>query len=140
MLVWHRAGLLAGFGVRRLLAGRSAGSSPRLALAAIVAAIAIDLRPILRLEPVWPEPPPIYGALAGTRASCLPSSRSAAATRNYSWHIPFMYFSLWHWVDMVNGYSGHSPDGTGDFEQELVGRFPRGTNARRSCARAGRRT
>jgi len=36
-----------------------------------------------------------------------------------------MYFSVWHWIDMVNGYSGHSPDGTGDFEQELQA-FPGG--------------
>ena len=115
--------LLAGFGVRRLLAGRSVFAT-RLALAAIVAAIAIDVRPILRLEPVWPEPPPIYGALAGSKA-VLAEFPFGGRHANYSWHIPFMYFSVWHWVDMVNGYSGHSPDGTGDFEQELQ-EFPEG--------------
>jgi hypothetical protein len=34
-----------------------------------------------------------------------------------------MYFSLWHWAAMVNGYSGHSPPGQDDFELALQG-FP----------------
>ena len=34
-----------------------------------------------------------------------------------------MYFSLWHWAQMINGYSGHSPPGQVDFEVALKG-FP----------------
>ena len=34
-----------------------------------------------------------------------------------------MYFSLWHWAPVVNGYSGHYPPGQVDFEVALKG-FP----------------
>jgi hypothetical protein len=27
-----------------------------------------------------------------------------------------MYFSLWHWANLINGYSGHYPPGQVDFE------------------------
>ena len=30
-----------------------------------------------------------------------------------------MYFSLWHWAQMINGYSGHYPPGQVDFEVAL---------------------
>lgn len=115
--------LLAGFGVRRLLAGRSAVAT-RVALAAIVAAIVIDVRPILRLEPVWEEPPPIYGAVAGTDA-VLAEFPFGGYHAKYTWHVPFMYFSVWHWQNMVNGYSGHAPDGMAEFEKEMD-QFPEG--------------
>ena len=77
ILVGLTLALLAGFGVRRLLAGRSVWLQ-RGVLAALVVAIAVDLRPVLRLEPVWLEPPPIYGLVSGARMSSLPSFPSAA--------------------------------------------------------------
>jgi len=24
--------------------------------------------------------------------------------------VPFMYFSVWHWLPMINGYSGFTPE------------------------------
>ena len=38
-------------------------------------------------------------------------------------NVPFMYFSLWHWAPMINGYSGHYPPGQVDFEVAVQG-FP----------------
>ena len=112
---------------------RRDGDRTRLALAAIVAAIAIDVRPILRLEPVWPEPPPIYGALAANKA-VLAEFPFGGSHANYSGHTVHVLLGV-ALGDMVNGYSGHSPAGTGDFEVG-VQQFPGWTNAL-APARAG---
>jgi hypothetical protein len=117
ILVGLALAVLAGFGVRRLLAGRSPAAA-RLALAAIVLAIGVDLRPILRLEPVWSEPPAIYGAVAGSDAVLaeFPFGGNPAA---FTSNVPFMYFSLWHWANLINGYSGHYPEGQVELEVAL---------------------
>ncbi len=110
--------VLAGFGVRRLIGGR-----PRAVVAAIVGALAIaigiDLRPSLRLEPVWLEPPPIYGPVAGNPTVVLAEFPLGGVSRRYTANVPFLYFSLWHWSNMVNGYSGHSPPKYEEFEESM---------------------
>ncbi len=115
ILVGLSLAVLAGFGVRRLLASRGRWTSS-IALAAIVVAIGIDLRPILRLEPVWLEPPPIYGALSGNPSAVLVEFPLGGNPRGFTANVPFMYFSLWHWTNLINGYSGHYPPGQVDFE------------------------
>ena len=122
ILVGLTLALLAGFGVRRLLAGRSAWLQ-RAVLAALVMAIAIDLRPLLRLEPVWLEPPPIYGLVSGSTDVVLAEFPFGGNPTRFTPNVPFMYFSLWHWAPVVNGYSGHYPPGQVDFEVALKG-FP----------------
>ncbi len=122
ILVAMTLALLAAFGVRRLLAGRSAAIH-RVALAAMVAAIAIDLRPLLRLEPVWRDPPPIYEAIAGDPNVVLAEFPFGGNPRRFTPNAPFLYFSLWHWAQMLNGYSGHYPPGQVEFEV-AVGSFP----------------
>jgi hypothetical protein len=122
ILVALTLALLAAFGVRRLLAGRSVWLS-RMAMAAIVVAIAVDLRPILRLEPVWRDPPPIYDVIAGNRDVVLAEFPFGGNPRRFTPNVPFMYFSLWHWAQMINGYSGHYPPGQVDFET-AVQSFP----------------
>ena len=123
ILVAMTLALLAAFGVRRLLAGRSAAIH-RVALAAMVAAIAIDLRPLLRLEPVWRDPPPIYEAIAGDPNVVLAEFPFGGNPRRFTPNAPFLYFSLWHWAQMLNGYSGHYPPGQVEFEVDR-GQFPR---------------
>jgi hypothetical protein len=122
ILVGLSLALLAAFGVRRLLDGRSAWLQ-RGALAVLVAAIAIDLRPILRLEPVWPEPPPIYGVVSGARNVVLAEFPFGGSPTRFTPNVPYMYFSLWHWAPMLNGYSGHYPPGQVDFESAIAS-FP----------------
>jgi hypothetical protein len=122
ILVGLTLALLAAFGVRRVLAARAAWLQ-RGALAVLVAAIAIDLRPVLRLEPVWPEPPPIYGVVAGARDVVLAEFPFGGNPTRFTPNVPYMYFSLWHWAPIINGYSGHYPPGQVDFEV-AVGRFP----------------
>jgi hypothetical protein len=110
--------VLAGFAVKRLVARRSARVR-QLVVAALVLAIGIDLRPLLRLEPVWPEPPAVYGAVAGNPSVVLAEFPIGGNPRGFTANVPFMYFSLWHWAEMVNGYSGHYPPGQVDFEEAL---------------------
>ena len=118
ILVGLALAVLAGFGFKRLAAGRSPRTAGLL-LAAVVVAIGIDLRPLLRLEPVWPEPPAIYGAIAGNHSVVLAEFPLGGNPRGFTPNVPFMYFSLWHWAEMVNGYSGHYPPGQVDFEEAL---------------------
>lgn len=122
MFVGMTLAILAGFGVRRLLATTSP-SRARAILVGLVAAVALDLRPALPLERVWPAPPPIYGSLAGASGVVLaefPMSGDARAGISDTVH---MYFSLWHWSSLINGYSGHLPRGYTEFQEEME-RFP----------------
>jgi hypothetical protein len=112
--------LLSGFAVRRMLAARPRWT-PAI-VAALTILIGIDLHPLLKLEPVWPEPPPIYGAVAGSHGVVL-AEFPYGGSRRFTSNVPFMYFSLWHWADMVNGYSGHIPEGQEEFEKGILG-FP----------------
>ena len=92
VLVGMTLALFAAFGVRRLMAGRT----PRLqqaALAMLVVAIAIDLRPLLRLEPVW------LGAAADLRTRrrappdvVLAEFPFGGNPNRFTPNAPFMYF------------------------------------------------
>jgi hypothetical protein len=99
--------VLAGFGVRRLLARRQ-GWPASLVLAGIVAACMIDVWPRLELQPVWRTPPGVYASLQGQRA-VLAEFPLNTDPFGFADNTPFMYFSLWHWQPMVNGYSGFLP-------------------------------
>lgn len=118
ILVGLSLALLAGFGVRRLLAGRSRWVS-RGVLGVLTVAIAIDLRPALRLQPVWPEPPPIYGLVAGSQDVVLAEFPFGGKPHGFTANVPFMYFSLWHWAQMINGYSGRYPPNHVEFEAAI---------------------
>ena len=114
LLVGLALAVLAGVTVRRLLDGRSRGRSLGL-LAALTIAIGIDLRPALALEPVWPAPPPIYGPITGRTDVVLAEFPLGLSPGAGITDTPHMYFSLWHWAPLVNGYSGHAPEGQGEF-------------------------
>jgi len=101
--------VLAAFGARRLLS-RWSGGARRFAFAGIVAFAVVDLRPSLMLQPVWTDAPGIYQDVAGRPDVVL---AEFPFEQNQPWvtnEIPYMYFSVWHWRQMVNGYSGFRPD------------------------------
>ena len=120
--------VLASFGVRRLLARCRTPAARALALAGMTALILIDLRPNLELMPVWREPPPIYDELKAQREPVVlaefPFETKVPLVTN---EIPFMYFSMWHWLPTVNGYSGFSPPGR-EALPEIVRGFPDGAS------------
>jgi hypothetical protein len=109
--------ILAGFGARRVLAWRSSRTYQYTAFAALVAFVMIDAWPALALRPVWKEPPSIYQVLKYTPNVVIAET---PLLDDETANIPFMYFSLWHWTRMVNGYSGFSPKSYADFRTEMV--------------------
>ncbi len=105
--------VLAGFGTRRLLA-TIRGPAAAGVFAVVIAAAIVNVWPVLQLQPVWQAPPPVYGSLAGDRHVVL---AEFPFPQDYAFNTQYMYFSLWHWASMVNGYSGFMPKSYEEFEQ-----------------------
>src|SRR4029453_2135185 len=75
------------------------------------------------LERCGVEPPPLFGLVSGAPDVVLAEFPFGGNPTRFTPNVPFMYFSLWHWAQMINGYSGHSPPGQDDFET-AVQSFP----------------
>jgi len=112
----------AGFGARRLLRRCRRRWVGHTLFGALVAAVVIDAWPVLVLIPVWKEPPPIYESLNAVSDVVL---AEFPVTQTVHLNVPFMYFSMWHWFPMVNGYSGFFPPSYKRLEPALID-FPRG--------------
>jgi hypothetical protein len=113
--------VLAAFGARRLLRRFRTPATRSAVFAALVLAAAVDSWPVLDLHKVWGQPPPVYDAMAGRPVVLaeFPTRLNIPIVTN---GVPFMYFSIWHWLPMINGYSGFTPpsyeplmDGLRDF-------------------------
>jgi hypothetical protein len=115
--------ILAGFGARRMMQWRRSRQWELAMFAGLIAFIMIDAWQALMLSPVWKEPPPIYQRLKFTPGAILAEFPMAEPT-NINRNTSFLYFSLWHWSRMVNGYSGFTPPSYADLHQEIVN-FPR---------------
>jgi hypothetical protein len=115
--------ILGGFGVRRLLDRCRTRAAGALVFAGLVAGVMIDTRPVLELRPVWKAPPPIYEALARTPGAVLAEFPISSDPQNSVENTQYMYFALWHWRPMTNGYSGFMPRGYEDLVLKLRG-FP----------------
>jgi hypothetical protein len=74
----------------------------------MVGAAMVDVWPRLELRPVWPEPPSVYAAIAGPQV-VLAEFPINPDVSGFADNTAFMYFSLWHWRSLVNGYSGFYP-------------------------------
>jgi hypothetical protein len=115
--------LLAGFGCVRLFArARSTIVSTGL-LATVLVLAFFDVRGRVDLVPVWREPPAIYGTVAGAPNAVLAEFPWWSDRAEIGPQFPFMYFSLWHWTNMVNGTSGFEPPHYQDFLVDIH-RFP----------------
>ena len=119
-LVGLTLSILTGFGVRRALQWRSSPAYQALVFGGLVAFVMVDAWPALPLKPVWKEPPHVYDAmkhLHNVVLAELPMPQDETLNSRY------MYFSLWHWSPMVNGYSGFIPDSYKQVRSD-IGRFP----------------
>lgn len=124
ILVGLSLAVLAGFGARRLLQRFDATlSRQRVVFALIVAAAVLEARPVLRLQAVWREPPAIYAPVAEKSGVVLAEFPVPLNLESYAENTAFMYFSLWHWKPMLNGYSGLIPPSYAQFVHS-VGDFP----------------
>jgi len=103
MLAGLSLAVLAGFGAARLI--ESARSRRfRVALAAVLCAVILaEPRPPVAVEPL-PTVPEVYRAMKGRPVGAiaeLPMLHAVAAQ--------YLYYSTFHWLPMVNGYSGALP-------------------------------
>ena len=102
--------VLAAFGARRLMARFRSAAGRTGVFAALVLVAAVDVWPAIELHPVWWQPPPIYDTMKGQQVVLaeFPTSLNISYVNNA---VPFMYFSIWHGLPMINGYSGFTPPG-----------------------------
>jgi hypothetical protein len=115
--------VLGGFGVRRILQRWPGRTTQPALLMLVTALIVVDAWPALTLIPVWRTPPAVYQSLPPTGSVVL---AELPVLDSPVFNPPFMYFSLWHWRPMVNGYSGHIPASYDELTPALQN-FPRGT-------------
>jgi hypothetical protein len=100
--------ILAGYGAARLL---ERWPRQRVALtAAMLAIVVIEAVPIMPLERAWLEPPPIYASIAGRQPPVVlaefPMPRDIYRS---DFDARYLYFSTFHWQNLVNGNSGFFP-------------------------------
>ncbi len=123
-LVGLTLAILAGLGLCTAFTRVASLRARQLLLAALTAAVVVDAWPALTLVPVWRTPPAVYDALRGRSdvvLAELPVRPEAA------FNAAYMYLSLWHWLPMVNGYSGFIPGPYAEVAPALQD-FPLGTS------------
>jgi hypothetical protein len=100
--------ILAGFGAARILERwpRRAG----LLAGALLALVIVEALPTLPLQRVWDEPPAIYASIAGAEPPVVlaefPMPRDIYRS---DFDARYLYFSTFHWQNLVNGNSGFFP-------------------------------
>jgi hypothetical protein len=118
--------VLSAFGVERLWNRIRSDARRRLLVGVISAAFLVDVVPALELLPVWRKPPPIYAPLrASDRQVVLFEYPVHPNPDWFEENLPFMYFSMWHWHRMINGYSGSIPQSYRTIVEATAG-FPGG--------------
>jgi hypothetical protein len=100
--------VLAGYGAARLL---RRWPRRRVALTgAMLTLVIIEAVPRMPLEPVWREPPAIYASIAGKQPPVVlaefPMPRDIYRS---DFDTRYLYFSIFHWQNLVNGNSGFFP-------------------------------
>jgi len=107
VLVGLSLAILAGLGVARLTRHLSSHGTVLLT-AAMITLVFAEYRPVLTLQPVWHEMPAVYGPLLGSGDTVLAVFPMSAELSDND--AKYMYFSIWHWKRLVNGYSGNFPE------------------------------
>ena len=114
--------ILAGYGAARLL---ERWPRRRVALtSAMLALVIIEAVPRMPLEPVWPEPPAIYASIAGKQPpAVLAEFPMPPDIYRSNFDARYLYFSTFHWQNLVNGNSGFFPPSYVEL-LERAGEFP----------------
>ena len=119
-LVGLTLSILAGFGAKRILTWRRSATYQSLVFVGLVAFVTTDAWPELKLRPVWMDPPRVYAA---TRFPSRVVLAELPMPKDETLNTPYMYFSVWHWAAMVNGYSGYVPASYKQLRSDIA-RFP----------------
>ncbi|MEO7190052.1 MAG: hypothetical protein ABI051_03245 [Vicinamibacterales bacterium] len=115
IIVGMTLALLAAFSVARLLSRLRTTTGQNVVFAVLVGLAGFDMAQRLPIEPVWREPPAVYAALTGVPNVVLAEFPVRTHIGHFTEGMPFLYFSLWHWSNMVNGASGFAPRWYDDF-------------------------
>lgn len=113
ILIGLSLAVFAGYAVARAVArwpGRRA-----VLVGGAVALAAIDAWPRLELQPVWPEPPPIYGVLPPATPAVLAEFPTTQDDGRVLLGFRYIYFSTFHWRPLLNGNSGFFPPSWQEF-------------------------
>jgi hypothetical protein len=100
--------ILAGYGATRLL---ERWPRKRVMLAgAMLALVIVEALPTLPLQRVWDEPPAIYASIAGAEPpAVLAEFPMPSDIYRSDFDARYLYFSTFHWQNLVNGNSGFFP-------------------------------
>jgi hypothetical protein len=99
--------ILSGYGAARLV--RSSPRWRQVLVGAMLGAVVVEALPRIELQPVWPEPPPIYSSITGGAPAVLAEYPMPNESNRAWFDTRYMYFSVWHWNRLVNGNSGFFP-------------------------------
>jgi hypothetical protein len=108
MVIGLFATLLAGIGVARLVHPWPRAPAPQIITTAALALALFELRPTLQLTPTPTSLPGVYGSLPAGPAVLV--DVPLPAEDGESWMDPaYLYYSTFHWKQLINGYSGFTP-------------------------------
>ncbi len=109
--------IFAGFGARRVLRRCRPGVPAHAVFAGLVGVVIVDAWPALNLIPAFREPPAVYEVVKNTPGAIV---AEFPVPYDEIQNIPYMYFSLWHWAPLVNGYSGFIPESYAELAKEIA--------------------
>ncbi|MGH9253702.1 MAG: hypothetical protein ACRD3C_03945 [Vicinamibacterales bacterium] len=115
--------VLAGFGVARIARRVTRPMLQRALVVGLALLALVEARPVLSLEPLWRQPPRVYAALPGGRASVLAEFPLPSPDGVFGDDFRYMYFSTFHWNRLINGATGFLPEGYLAF-RKLMREFP----------------
>jgi hypothetical protein len=113
--------LFAAWGVRRI-AARVPSRVPAVIVPAVLsAAILLEYRSSVSLEPIWRDAPPAYGRI---EPSAVIAEFPTPGEETLAWFdTRYMYFSTFHWRRLANGNSGFFPPSYLSFVRQMLS-FP----------------
>lgn len=126
ILVGLTLALLGAAGVERCVKRLKGAAARHGCLAILTCVVLLDAWPVLNLRPVWKAPPSLYASLGPHSGAVLFEYPIRPEPDWTEPSLPYMYFSIWHWTRMVNGYSGFRPDSYRALAESTAG-FPGGT-------------
>jgi hypothetical protein len=114
MMVGMTLAILAAFGAAWLF---QRWPRARHALLAVMAGgIAVEALPKLELVEPWREPPPIYAQFDSEQPAIIAEFPTPQEPNVYVFaEFVYLYFSTWHWQNLMNGQSGWLPPGYQEF-------------------------
>jgi hypothetical protein len=116
MLVGLALSILVGFAVSRISARLGGGQRAAAVVVVLSICLAAEYWPKLTLRQVWTKAPEVYETITDPKTVVLnlPLLEPSVPLEPF-----YMYFSTFHWHNLINGYSGFSPPWYGDLVKSM---------------------